>query len=387
MRIFFIAFSKAVKQHIRDITPFILQVLSTIIIIIILGTTLRGNFSTNYVIKPRNIAVVNEDRGKSSKKFISYLSNDSLDSLLKINIVGNSKYAQEALHESKFDGVIVIKENYSERYFEGKYDGIETYIINNDKITFQILSSIINGWGNTNSAIQIALKNGEPIDSIIATLRRSDKIIVDKPLSVGGKLPKAMDYYTVTMVVMTLIFTGFNAMGRLQVDFLSEMGYRLRSSPINIGNMVAGGLMGTTFMGFLQMVLVVLFSYFVYGANLGDNLGIFFGTLFLMTFFGQMLAATLTLGLKDVDAPQAIIGLLGLLFVFLSGGLHTNFIGGSIGKFFKTYGTPNSLAQTAMFGSMYGGNSKVIFMSMGILATLSLLFLGLTIIFARRKVL
>ena len=77
MRIFFIAFSKAVKQHIRDITPFILQVLSTIIIIIILGTTLRGNFSTNYVIKPRNIAVVNEDRGKSSKKFISSLSNHS----------------------------------------------------------------------------------------------------------------------------------------------------------------------------------------------------------------------------------------------------------------------------------------------------------------------
>ena len=207
------------------------------------------------------------------------------------------------------------------------------------------------------------------------------------PLLKGGRLPKAMDYYAITMVVMTLMFSGMNTLGRLQEGFLSDMKTRLMCTAAPIGYILTGELLGITLMSFLQMVFVILFAHFVYGANLGSSLGIVFGTLFLMALFGQMLAAVLTLGLKDSNAPQGIIATLAMGLSFLAGGFYTSPIKGKLGEFLVTYGTPNSLAQTAIFGSIYGGDKRIIFICMGMLALLSLIFLGLTIIFARRRIL
>jgi len=386
MIVFWISCVTAIKQHVRSITPYIMQVMSTMILIIILGSALSGNFKTNAYVNTVKVALVNGDKGEASKEFINFLNSSRLDKLIKTSTVDDIEIAKHALQQNKYDGVIEIKSNYSEAYLKGNQAAIETFMINNDKATFQILNSIINGWKNNSSAIQIATKNCTSIESI-TSLQNNDNIIIDKALSKGGKLPKAMDYYTITMAVMTLIFTGFSTMGRLQEDFLSEMKTRLQSSPAHIGLILTGNLAGTTVTGFLQMAFVVLFSHFVYGANLGSNWGIVFGTLLLMTLFGQMLAAALTLGLKNANAPNAIISTLGIGFTFLAGGFFTSPIKGHLGQFFVTYGTPNSLAQTAIFGSIYGGASVVIYTCMGVLAMLSLILLGVTIIFAKRRIL
>lgn len=387
MRVFWISFINSIKRHVRSITPFIMQVFSTLVIIIILGSALSGTFKTDDLISPVKVALVNEDKGEGAKAFVSFLKSSSIEKLIKIKETSDIASARRSLQQNMFDGIIEIKSNYSEANQNRNFDGIETYMIENDKTTFQILSSVINGWKNNNSAIQIAVKSGKSMDSISAEMKNTNKVIKEMPLSKNGKLPKAMDYYTITMVVMTLIFSGFNTLGRLQDDFLSEMKSRFQSSPAPIGFILSGEIMGVTLMSFLQMVFVVLFAHFVYGANFGSRYGIVFGTLFIMTMFGQMLAAVLALGLKNANATQAIIQTLGLGLAFLSGGFYTSPIKGSVGRFLATYGTPNALAQTAIFGSIYGGNASIIFACMGILSLLSILLLGLTIGFARRRVL
>ncbi len=387
MTVFWIAFINAIKMHVRNITPFIMQVLSTLLIIIILGSTLGGNFNTGTSINPLRVALVNEDSGETSTDFVNFLNSSSLENLIKISQVSDIEAAQLSLKQNKYDSVIEINSNYSEDYADGNFTGIKTYILNNDKITFQIISSIINGWENNSSAIQIAIKNGVPMNSILTTLQNNNQIIKEMPLSNSGELPKAIDYYAITMAILTLIFSGVNTIGRLKDDFLSEMRNRFQSSPTPIGYILTGELLGVTLMSFLQMVFVLLFAHFVYGANLGNNWGIVFGTLFIMTLFGQMLAAVLILGLKNADAPQGLIGVLAIGLTFLSGGIYASPIKGTIGKFLVTYGTPNSLAQTAIFGGIYGGDIKIIFSCMGILGLISLILMGLSIIFAKRRIL
>lgn len=387
MNAFTISFVNSIKRHFRDVTPFIMQVMAPIIMIMILGSALKGNFSTGSFLSPLKVTVVNEDNGASSKQLMNFLNSKNLDKLIKISTTTDLNTAKQLLKQEKIDGVIEIKSDYSQKYLQGKLDEIQAHITNNDKTSFQIISSILNGWKNNSAAIQIGLRNGESIDTVMMRLQNGDKLIVDKPLSKSGKLPRAMDYYAVTMVTMTLIFTGYLAMGKLQFDFLSEMKMRLHCTPVHIGVIVTGELLGTTLMGFLQSVSIVLFTHFVYGANWGNRWGIVLGTLFLLTVFGQLLASVLTLGMKNADAPQGIVGTLAMGFAFLSGGFYTSPIGGTVGKFLVTYGTPISLAQTSIFGSIYGGSSEVIYMCMGILAALSILLLGLTITFAKRRVL
>jgi ABC-2 type transport system permease protein len=387
MSIFIVAFLNSVKRHFRDFTPFIMQVIGPTLMILILGSAFKGDFSSDTFMKPLKVAVINSYSGVISKQLISYLSSEKLNKFMNVNLVSDLEITKQKLTENIYDGVISIKPGYSREYILGNYDQLQTFTIDNNKTTYQVLSSVLNGWKNNSSAIQIGLRNGGSMENITANLLGTDKLIVERSLLKSGKLPKAIDYYAVTMVIMTLVYTGFLAMGKLQIDFLSEMKVRFQNAPVHIGIILTGALFGTTILGFLQSVSIVLFTHFVYGVNWGNNFIIVGGVLFLMTLFGQLFAAVLTLGLKNANAPQGIIGTLGLAFTFLSGGFYTSPLGGSLGKFFLTYGTPNSLAQTAIFGSIYGGSSEVIYTCMGILAVMSLLFLILTIGFTKRRVL
>jgi ABC-2 type transport system permease protein len=384
---FKVTFINTIRRHFRDATPLIMQVISPILMIIIFGSMFSGNFNSSKVIKPLKVEVVNYDKGQPSQQFIEFLRSGNLMKFIEISQSSDITSAKQLLKENKLDGVIEIKNDFTKKYVKGKYNGIETYMIKNDKTTYQILSSIIGGWRNNNAAIQIGLKSGETMDTIIGKLNIDGKIIVEKPLSSNGRLPRAIDYYSVTIAVMQLIFTGFLSMGKIQIDFLSDMKLRFQSAPANVGAILTGALMGTTVLGFLQIIALVLFSHFVYGANWGSNWGVVLGTLFIMTLFGQLLAAAMTLGMRNANAPQGIIGALGIAFMFLAGGIYTSPIGGAVGKFLLTYGTPNSLAQTAIFGSIYGGSGSMIFKCMGILTMLSIILLGLTINFAKRRVL
>lgn len=382
----FLAFMITVKRHLRSATPFIMQVLGSIMMIIIMGSSLQGSFNSINM-DPLKVAVVNEDSGQISKQLLDFLKGSQLKKLVKISTVSNIENAKKELQKNKYNGVIEIKSDYSRQYMQGNFNGIKTFLLKKDNTSYQILSSILNGWINNSAAIQIGLKNGEAMNTITSDLQSSGKMIEDMPLTKGGRLPRAIDYYSVTIVVMTLLFSGFLAMGRLQEDFLSEMKHRFETSPAKVGYLLTGELLGTTCMSFLQMLFVAVFTHFVYGANWGTRYGIVLGTMFLMALFGQLLAGAFTLGLKNANAPQAIIGSLAMGLEFLAGGFYASPIGGAVGKFLVTYGTPNSLAQTAIFGSIYGGNGQIIYMCMGILAGLSLLLLGITIIFARRRVL
>lgn len=387
MRIFIASLINSIKRHFRDATPFIMQVLSPIIMVIVLSSALRSNFNNETLLKPINVAVVNEDTGALSKAFVNFLRGDSLNKLIHIELAKDIKGTKLNLEQGKLGGAIEIKGQYSAEYYKDNSASIKTWLIDNDKTTFQILSSIINSWKNNSAAIQIGLKSGKSIDKITDELMTTKQLIIEKPLTNNGKLPKAIDYFSVTMALMTLIFTGYLAMGKLQIDFLTEMKSRLSCTPKSIGLILTGELLGTTLMGFMQTTILVLFTHFVYGANWGNNPIVVFGTLFIMTFFGQMLATSLTLGMKNANAPQGIIGAAAMGFSFLSGGFYVSPLSGNIGKFFLTYGTPISLAQTAIFGSIYGGSSQIIYLCMGILTVLSLLLLALTITFAKRRIL
>lgn len=386
MNVFIASIANSIRRHLRNITPFMMQVIGPIVMVIILASIMQGGFSTTNFISPLKAAVINQDKGQSAKDFVTFLNSGNLNKLINVISTSNISDAKQQLQEGKYDAVIEIQSDFSTLSVQGNFDGIKSYMISGDKTNYQILSSILSAWKNNSAAVQIAFQNGQSMKAITVALQSSDKLIKEMPLSSSGTLPKSIDYYSVTIAVMTLIYTGFLALGRIQNDFLTEMKNRLLISPAHLGTILTGDIIGTTIMGFMQSMVVVLFTHFVYGANWGSNWGVVLGTLFLMTLLGQMLAATLTLAMNNGNTAQSIISTLAMALSFISGAFYTSPIGGTAGRFLATYGTPNSLAQTAIFGSIYGGSSHVIFLCMAMLAALSILFLGLTVLFARKRI-
>lgn len=388
MYVFFASVSISIRRHLRNITPFIMQVIGPLVMIIILASVMQGNFRASSFFSPVNTVVVNNDsNGQAAQNFIAFLNNSDMKKLIKVTVLQNINNAEQQLREGKFDAVIEISSDYNKNIETGDFSGIKTFLISNDKTSYQIISSILNSWNNNSAAIQIALKSGKTMNQITQDLNSSNKIVEDMPLTSNGSLPKSIDYYSVTIAVMTLMFTGVLSLDRIQRDFLSGMKNRFLMTSSRLGTIMSGEIIGITLMAFLQSVIVVIFTHFVYGANWGSNIVLTLGILFIMTFFSQMLASVLAIAMNNANAAQGIISTLAMGFCFISGGFYTNPFGGLVGRFLSTYGTPSSLAQTAIFGNIYGGSMQVIFLCMGILSGLSLILLGFAVLLAKRRIL
>jgi ABC-type Na+ efflux pump permease subunit len=103
MNAFKVSFVNTIRRHFRDATPFIMQVVSPIIMIIIFGSMFSGGFSSNSVIKPIKVAIMNNDNGQSSKEFVDFLNNKTLAKFVTVNQVADLTATKKALKENKYD--------------------------------------------------------------------------------------------------------------------------------------------------------------------------------------------------------------------------------------------------------------------------------------------
>lgn|GEM_PF-4192687 len=385
MNTFWTVFVTSVKRHIRTITPLIMQVSMPLVLIVILGSIFNQQFSTETTVDPVKLAIVNESNGSEAEELTQFLESDELGEFIDVTSENNLDTARQDLNDMYVDAVLYIDKNSSS---DDVQNGITMYMDKEgNEDAAQMLMGILEGWQDTQAAVAIRLQEGVPLDNLMDTINTEPDFIKASSFTAEGSVPGAMDYFAVTMIVMTLVFTGILTLVRLSEDFLKPMGWRLKSTPVPISVTLAGNIISNIAIGFIQTVIVLLFTKWVYGVEWGSNWWIILGTLIVMTTFGHLLASTLVLGLRDENAANGVFFLCAMGLPFLAGTFHPSLIGGSIGQFLTTYGTPQSLAQTAIFSSIYGGDTAMIIQCMGILAILTIILMVCTVLLARRRVL
>lgn len=385
MKAFWSIFLTSIKRHSRTITPLIMQVTMPLVLIVILGSVFNEQLSVESSVDPVKLAIVNEINHTDAEDLIQFLSSSELEELIHITTKNNLDVAKQDLNDMQVDAILHIDKD---AFSDGKQDGMAVYMDSKkNEDAAQMLTGMLEGWQDNQVAISLRLQERVPLSDLTDTMDTGAPSIKTSSLTAEGKVPEAIDYFAVTMIVMTLVFTGILTLFRISEDFLKPMGWRLKSTPVPISNTIAGNIFSNIMIGFGQTVIVLLFTKWVYGAEWGNNWWIILGTLFLLATFGHLLASTLVLGLRDENAANGVFFLFAMGLPFLAGAFHPSLIGGSIGQFLTTYGTPQSLAQTAIFSSIYGGDNGMIALCMGVLAVLSLILLSCTVLLARRRVL
>jgi|SRR5690625_100388 len=385
MKVFWTIFFTSIKRHTRIITPLIMQVTMPLVLIIILGSVFNQQLSVESTIDPVKLAIINENDHTDAEELVQFLTSDELDELIDVTVQKNLDAAKKDLHDMHVDVILHIDKD---AFSDEKQNGIAVYMDNkNNEDAAQMLTGMLEGWQDNQAAISLQLQEGVPLSDITDALDTAPASIKASSFTAEGKVPEAIDYFAVTMIVMTLVFTGILTLVRISEDFLKPMGWRLKSTPVPISITLAGNIMSNIIIGFVQTVIVLLFTKWVYGVDWGSNWWIILGTLFLLATFGHLLASTLVLGLRDENAANGVFFLFAMGLPFLAGAFHPSLIGGSIGQFLATYGTPQSLAQTTIFSSIYGGDVAMIALCKGILALFSLILLVCTVLLARRRVL
>jgi len=362
---FISTFKMGFKYLWRD--PVIIAILVgfPILIIFVLGNALDSMFDeeTRFSFDPPKVAVVAEE----GSHLATFLQDDAVQQFLDIKFTDLAQAEQ------------LITDGYVVAAFAGQGPSQPVLVLlpaQHDLFALVALT-VIDSYQQIGAAAAIAMLEGRNIADMMGM---EDVQVTNQPL--GTRIPSAMDYYAVTMLIMILLYTGLNGMELFHKGLFSETGIRMRLSPINKPSLVGGLLAASTLTSFLQGMITFTFTAVVYGVYWGDRIPLIILTLFGMVLFSQTLCILLIVIFKHRNIVGGITQLVFFVTTFVSSGfIPVSF--GALDRIFRF--APNAMAHTVIFGAVYGGDEAWMTTNIIVLFSTAAAFAALSFILGRRQ--
>jgi ABC-2 type transport system permease protein len=196
--------------------------------------------------------------------------------------------------------------------------------------------------------------------------------------------PDIMTVVATGMILMFQLFGGRYSMDAATHSLLSVRKWRIAAAPCAPGIHALGIVVASTLVSMAQGFLLVLFTRLVLNVRWG-NVGI----VILVMLGTALLSQLVNLALLLLTRNVGVAATLGWVFAWGSAAL-----GGLIfplpadrpfWRFMVTWGTPYSLAQTAVIGSTGGGARSEVAVCVGALFAVSALFAVVVALLGRRR--
>lgn len=163
------------------------------------------------------------------------------------------------------------------------------------------------------------------------------------------------DYVSNLNVVLTIgfalifqIYGSAHSFETLGQEFLTPHRNRLLATPTEPQRIITSVLVSSVLISFIQTCVVLLFSFLFLKTSYHPVLGVLF-ILLLSVILNQLLGTVILLYTKNVKSASAVTTLYGIVAPMIMG-LYFPLPNHPVIRFFKSYGTPMSLAQTASLG-------------------------------------
>ena len=330
-----------------------------IIIILILGSALSSYFSPDTDLDPAPVAVAADPDGQLG----TFLRNEEISRFFELEFTDRARAEQLAADEKV---VAAIIENGND---------VSVVRASNGSLYTQLTLSIIDSYKQIGSAATIAAMSGKDVYGLL----NIDVEVMDVPL--GKRVPGAIDYYAVTMLVMILMFTGLNGLDLFDKGLLSDAGNRARVAPITKPALVGGLLAASTVTSFLQGMVTFAFTGLVYGVYWGERIPLVLLTLFAVVLLSQSLCIFMLMAFRNRNMVNGVAQALIWTMTFVSKG-YAKVDFGPMEKVFQY--APNSMAHTVIFGAIFGGNEAKMMLLLAILFGLGLILFILAFLSGRR---
>jgi ABC-2 type transport system permease protein len=367
----------SIKMKIRDKKTFTRSMLLPIVLILILGNALKSTdvFSVRDFGKT-TVYYLNNDNKDISKSFDTFLKNKEIKDILEVKSVSSYDEGVKLVNDEKATALIYINKDYSNNIENNKKAKIQLYESKSDTVRNSIVENVIDSYNTGANTIMSSSKISNAKASYVTT-----ENVDDNYLSIDGKSPRAIDYYAVTMLVLTLMYGTSYGCVELEELFFKKVGRRIKTTGTGTLEHLAGVILGEIFFLVLQAVALILFTKYVYGANWGSNPFTILTTMVALSALAIGIGVMVGVIMGDVEKASGLLRIIVPVFTFVSGGYYKIPMGNSV---ILNY-IPNNLSQTALFNTIYGGsrtaaNSAII--TMFVMAAIALIIAG---IFGRRK--
>jgi ABC-2 type transport system permease protein len=370
MRDFLTVFTKSHKFLWSDVTSVLVFTLFPIVLIFVLGQALGSFMDGNFDLAGDTIPIVLTTDSPDSP-LAAFLLSEEIAHFLDTQIVDDSAVAIAMLKDGEVALAVVECSESGE---------IAVSLPEHGGGGSRIAMSMIESFNQVGAAMTISAMSGADM-SQLATLAGAEIPVTQSAL--GNRTANATDFFAVTMLLMFMLYAGENGMQLFKKSMFGETGGRMLTTPVSKFALTGGLLTAATVATFLQGMVILLFTWFVYGVYWGERIGLVLVTIFAMVLFAQAFAIFLFTLFKKASLASVVMQFSLFMMVLLSGGfgvpLHFTALEGVIRYI------PNSLAQTVMFGSMFGGNESRMFGDLTLLFVYSGVLFILAYLLGRRK--
>lgn len=203
----------------------------------------------------------------------------------------------------------------------------------------------------------------------------------------GGFLkgaPDMMTFVATGMIVMFQLFSGRYGMDGTRDALLSDRRWRIVAAPCAPAVHALGIVAAGTLVSLVQGLLLVAFTRVFLGVRWG-SVGVVVLVLAGASLLSQLVNLSLLLATRAYAAAASVSWMFAWGSAALGGLIFPLPVNRPFWHFMVTYGTPYSLAQTAMISSAAGGSGADVVTGIGALFALSALFALLVALLGRRR--
>ena len=369
MRRILTIFQYTVLRNLRDTGNTVFQMLVfPIVLIFILGMALAPAFDHTQF-NPTNVGYINEDQGPMGEHFHQFLANPEIGNLLNITSVQSKEEGLDLVKSGGITALIHLKADFSQQVSAGNPAAIQLTGHPSRPLGVAMVENVIESFLHGANAVQAMAAMGNPQPEFTF----AEGIIQDLPISASGLMPSSMDYYAVTMLIMIIMYGALYATYGMGQSYLAEIGQRIKGSPIRPLEQYFGLILANVVTVYTQVLVILAFTHFVFGVSWGDNLSLILFIAFVMVVLAIGLGTMMVMLTKNETRASGLVNVIIVAGTFIAGGYFKVSLPGVLG--YIQYLSPNYLAQTAMFNTIYGGPAnQTILMIAGLLAIITATF-------------
>ncbi len=386
MKIWTIAFYE-LKRLMKMKSVMILLFVTPLVLIFILGSALSGEFEIkDKDIEAVRVAIFQESDGPITDGFYSFLQSEEIAPYILQVKMNSEQEVRDEVKQRKADIGLIVPKGFDQSVLSGNSAEWE-FILGHNQSKNLVGTMVLESYIDETNRMQAAIMTlGQTVVTAMVPDEASDKSASSEYVEKGNlnrtnKEYSAIQYYSATMMIMFLLFSGLTAASSLVNERENHTLTRLQSTPITTGQIMLAKLLGNGILAGIQVFVIIVFTWLVYGVQWGES----YVHLVLICIFAIVasmgLAFIVALITKSSKAlGGAFSGFIGIM-TFISGGMAP--INGGFLEIAQKF-TVNYWASHSIIELMFGGSLTVVLHNIGILGSIGIGLLMIALLLYRK---
>jgi len=359
--------------NVKDKKTIISHLLSPIILMIILGNALSAAFGATSLGNIK-VGVVIEKETDFSQNLCKYMEEET--DFLNLVRYDNLEDAKKAIEDEDVSVAIEIPGDMDTKVAAGETSSVALWTANQNSYQTTVVKTLLGVCIDATNTILTEIQYGVEVP----TYELKDTVH-DNAITIEGNRAGSMDYYAVTIMVMTLMYGAAIGAKEFELNLKGEVGKRLRNTPAGTVRILAAKIISSICIVFVQGMIIVLLSKYAFHANWGNNMWIVIGIVALGALFSTELGIMICVLVNNAELVGGVLTMLVPMMTLMSGGFFKISFGG-LEKSIPSYQIQNLLFQTIYQGNTESIVSSLIYM-VGIIV---IMFAVSVIVGGKRKI-